>query len=245
MVKLKPRAIIFDLGSTLIEYEAIPCDEMGDECLESGRRFLLESGYELPAREIFEKVYNDIRDAYRRQGAETLIEWDVPTAAGMMFDVLNIDHDDTLVNAFFDAYYQPVRREVFIYEDTLRTLAALKDLYPVMGLISNTIFPERAHKDELRRFGIAPYLKFTLFSSSFGLRKPHPDIFYAACNLAGFAPSECLYVGDRYPEDVLGPTQIGMSAILKIKPGREYPADMPPSLLKIDNLAELLDHVEN
>ena len=244
MDKLKPRAIIFDLGSTLIEYETIPWDDLGNECLESGRRYLLEHGYELPSREVFEKTYNDIRDAYRRQGAETLIEWDVPTAAGMLFDALDIAHDEALLNAFFDAYYQPVERELFVYEDTLRILQALKPAYPVMGLISNTIFPERAHLNELQRFGIAPFMRFMLFSSSFGLRKPHPDIFYTACNLAGFAPSECLYVGDRYVEDVLGPTRIGMHAILKVWPGREYPADMPGSLRKIDNLLELLGHVE-
>ena len=245
MDKLRPRALIFDLGSTLIEYETIPWDDLGNECLESGRRFLLANGHELPSREVFEKTYNDIREAYRRQGAETLIEWDVPTAAGMLFDALNIAQDEALINAFFDAYYHPVDRELFVYEDTLRTLTALKTAYPVMGLISNTVFPERAHLSELKRFGIALYLKFTLFSSSFGLRKPHPDIFYSACNLAGFAPSECLYVGDRYVEDVLGPTQIGMNAILKVKPGREYPVDMPESLRKIDNLLELLDHLEN
>jgi HAD superfamily hydrolase (TIGR01549 family) len=245
MEKLKPRALIFDLGSTLIEYETIPWDDLAKECLESGRRFLLESGYELPSREVFEKTYGDIRDAYRRQAAETLIEWDVPTAAGMLFDALNITQDEAVINAFFDAYYKPVDRELFVYEDTLQMLAALKAAYPVMGLVSNTILPERAHLNELKRFGIAPYLKFTLFSSSFGLRKPHPDIFYTACNLAGFAPSECLYVGDRYTEDVLGPTQIGMTAILKVTPGREYPADMPESLRKIENLLELLDHLEN
>jgi HAD superfamily hydrolase (TIGR01549 family) len=244
MDKLKPRAIIFDLGSTLIEYETIPWDDLGNECLESGRRFLLENGHELPSREVFEKTYNDIRDAYRRQGTETLIEWDVPAAAGMLFEALDIAHDEALLNAFFDAYYQPVERELFVYDDTLQLLNTLKPAYPVMGLISNTIFPERAHLTELQRFGIAPFLKFMVFSSTFGLRKPHPDIFYSACNLAGFAPSECLYVGDRYFEDILGPTQIGMHAILKIKPGREYPADMPEALRKIDNLLELLQHVE-
>jgi putative hydrolase of the HAD superfamily len=113
-----------------------------------------------------------------------------------------------------------------------------------MGLVSNTIFPERAHQQELDRFGLKPYLKFAVFSSTFGLRKPHQDIFYQACNMAGFAPSECLYVGDRYLEDIVGPTEIGMTAILKIKPGREYPTDMPESMRTIDNLGELADHLE-
>jgi len=245
MKKHKPRALIFDLGSTLIEYESIPWDELSNECLDAARRFLLNRGYDLPSREIFESTFNDIREAYRRQATESLIEWDVPMVASRMFDALNIAYDDALIDAFFDAYYEPVERELFVFDDVLETLTALRTAYPVMGLISNTVFPERAHLKELKRFGLEPFLGFAVFSSTFGLRKPHPDIFYHACNLAGFAPSECLFVGDRYVEDVVGPTEIGMHAVLKVKPGREYPADMPDSLHRIDNLAELLDYLEH
>jgi HAD superfamily hydrolase (TIGR01549 family) len=244
MDKLKPRVLIFDLGSTLIEYESMPWDDLGNECLEAGRQFLLSKGYDLPGRDTIEEIFNDIRAAYRREAAESLIEWDVPTVAGRMFDALTIQYDDALIDAFFDAYYEPVDRELFIYDDVLKTLATLRPGYPIMGLISNTVFPERAHLKELKRFGIEPYLDFKIFSSTFGLRKPHPDIFYQAANLAGFAPSECLYVGDRYVEDVVGPAEIGMAAILKIKPGREYPEDMPHADRRIDHLSELLDHLE-
>jgi HAD superfamily hydrolase (TIGR01549 family) len=243
MEKLTPRALIFDLGSTLIEYESLPWDELGDECLEAGRQFLLSSGYELPARETVEEIFSDIRGAYRREAHESLIEWDVPTVASRMFDALNITYDDALVDAFFDAYYEPVDRELFIYDDVLETLFTLKTSYPMMGLVSNTVFPERAHLRELDRFGIAGFLKFAVFSSSFGLRKPHADIFYHACNQAGFAPSECLYVGDRYVEDIVGPTEIGMSAILKLKAGREYPEEMPAAERRIERFSELLDHL--
>ena len=243
MEKLRPRALIFDLGSTLIEYESMPWDALGEACFESGRQFLVSSGYDLPARETVETIFNDIREAYRREARESYIEWDVPTVATRMLDALNISYDDDLIDAFFDAYYEPVDRELFIYDDVIETLVTLKPFYPMMGLVSNTVFPERAHLSELDRFGIDPFLSFRVFSSTFGLRKPHADIFYHACNQAGFAPSECLYVGDRYLEDIVGPTSIGMHAILKMKPGREYPEEMPEADRRIDRLSELLDHL--
>jgi FMN phosphatase YigB (HAD superfamily) len=96
----------------------------------------------------------------------------------------------------------------------------------------------------LRRFGIAPLLQFTVFSSTFGLRKPHADIFRHACNLAGQNPVDCVYVGDRYVEDITGPQGIGMSAILKIKQGREYPEEMPGAERRIEHLSELFDHIQ-
>ena len=243
MDKIQPRAVIFDLGSTLIEYEVIGWDELGEECAEAGWKFLTDEGLDIPDRGEFNAVFDEIRDGYRKVARESFVEWDVPTVAGKLFHKLGIRHDEKLIDRFFDAYYEPVDRRLFVYEDTISTLERVKRSIGRIGLVSNTVFPERAHLGELKRFGIEPFLDFTVFSSSFGLRKPHPDIFRHACNLAGYAPSECVYIGDRYMEDVQGPTGIGMHAILKVKPDREYPEDMPETVRKIDTLSEIGQHV--
>jgi len=244
MDKLHPRALIFDLGSTLIEYESVSWGELGVQCAASSHRFLAKKGFDVPDEESYLRAFEEVRAGYQQLAQESLVEWDVPTVAVKLFDRLGINHDEKLVDRFFDAYYEPVESQLYIYDDVLETLERLKSSYPLMGLVSNTVFPEKTHLAELKRFGIEPYLDFTVFSSTFKLRKPHPDIFYHAVNLAGCAPREALYVGDRYVEDVQGPQDIGMAAILKVKPGREYPADMPETVRKIDNLAELVDHLE-
>jgi putative hydrolase of the HAD superfamily len=172
------------------------------------------------------------------------MEWTVPDLVTKLFRRLGLPVEEKHIEGFFEAYYERVNRELFVYDDTVETLELLKPSYPVMGLVSNTIFPEPVHLKELESFGIAPYLDFTVFSSTFGVRKPHADIFYHAANRAGFSPSECLYVGDRYVEDIKGPNAIGMDAILKIKAGRDYPEDMPDTVRRIDTLAELLDILE-
>ena len=48
MEKLNPKAVIFDLGSTLIEYETIPWEDLIVECVESSRQFLLSIGFQPP-----------------------------------------------------------------------------------------------------------------------------------------------------------------------------------------------------
>ncbi|MFZ5981813.1 MAG: HAD family hydrolase [Candidatus Zixiibacteriota bacterium] len=243
MDKLQPRALIFDLGSTLIEYEAMPWDELNDLCLANARKFLLVNDYEVPEEEEFIRIFNEIRQEYRNSAAETLVEWNVPQITSVFFDRLKLEHDEELIDEFFDFYYEPVDKRLFAYDDVVDTLRILKNRYPVMGLISNTIFPERAHLGELERFGIEPFLDFMIFSSSFKYRKPHPDIFLKAANLAGYAPSECLYIGDRYYEDVQGPLGVGMMAVLKMKEDRKYPEDMPYNFPRIKTLSELLDVV--
>lgn len=244
MEKLKPRAVIFDLGSTLIEYEAVPWEELNKECAEAGRRFLKKSGYAVPGAEEFLQAMEGAKSDFRKLANEHNIEWDVPRAAQLLFANLGWENTNGLADRFFDAYYSAVDKCLFMYDDTVATLTRLRSRVGVIGLISNTVFPERAHRHELKRFGIAPFLDFAIFSSTFGLRKPHPDIFYKAANQAGVAPQECVYIGDRYKEDIVGPAQIGMPAILKAKEGRDYPSEMPLLQRRVDSLSELFDHLD-
>ena len=244
MEKLKPRAVLFDLGSTLIEYEVLSWDELGEKCVKHAHDFLVARKIETGGNGRFEVTFNEIRDGYRKRAAERLVEWDVVQVASDLFDRFGVNYDDVFLGEFFDAYYQPVAEMLYAYDDAVETLQKLKTRYKVIGLISNTVFPERAHRHELERFGLDPYLDFALFSSTFGLRKPHPDIFLKAANMAGCAPSECVYIGDRYFEDIQGPTGVGMPAILKIKADREYPEEMPEATRRIHHLSELFEHIE-
>jgi len=243
MNKLRPKAIIFDLGSTLIEYESISWGELNNVCAIKARKYLVQQGISVPDEIEFLEKFEESKKDFRVLAIEENVEWDIVKVAVHFFELLGIKFDDDLPERFFDVYYEGVEEHLFVYDDTVETLKRLKQAYPVIGLISNTIFPERAHHIELKRFGIEPFLNFTIFSSTFGLRKPHPDIFQHAADKAGFSPEDCVYIGDRYKEDVQGPQSIGMSAILRLHEKREYPDDMPESVRKIRKLSELFDHL--
>lgn len=242
--KLRPKAVIFDLGSTLIEYEAVSWDELNLLCASSAREWLIHQGHKVPEEAVFHEQFERAKFDHRKAASETLKEWDVPMIAEPFLRNIGITSNDGFVDRFFDAYYAPVDRLLYVYEDTIETLTWIKSRGVTIGLISNTVFPERAHRQELQRFGIEPFLDFAIFSSSFKLRKPHPEIFRHACTLAGRAPQECVYVGDRYVEDITGPNGIGMPAILRAKAGREYPPEMPASTRRVTTLSELPDHLD-
>lgn len=244
MDKLKLKAVIFDLGSTLIEYETTPWPELAKVCVNNVYKYLKKRKFELPNEEKFLELFEEVKSFYRKSADENLIEWSVPIAAEKVLEKLDIPNENSLADKMFEAYYKPVEAEIFAYDDSFATLKKIKDEIGTIGLVSNTIFPDHTHIDELKRFDLYQFFDFTIFSSVFGLRKPHPDIFTQAVNQAGFAPSECLYVGDRYIEDITGPNSIGMHAILKVKPGREYPDDMPETTVKIDQLSELSQYIE-
>ncbi|MEW5993659.1 MAG: HAD family hydrolase [Candidatus Zixiibacteriota bacterium] len=243
MEKLNPQAVIFDLGSTLIEYETMPWSEMNVLCARSVQRSMHRQGFDVPDAEEFFKAFERIKDEYRARAAQSLVEWTIVEAAEELLRSWGIDTDEQLLDRFFDAYYAPISEKIYPYDDVLETLQKAKQHLLVIGLISNTVFPERVHWHELRRFGIASFLDFAVFSSTFGLRKPHPDIFLKAANLAGYAPSECVYVGDRYVEDIEGPQGVGMPAILKLWDGRQYPNPLPDTVRTIRSLSELDRHL--
>lgn len=244
MEKLRPKAVIFDLGSTLIEYEAIPWPILGRECSLATRKFLIREEYSVPEPEEFANLFDAAKDPYRLRAAEEYIEWSIPLAAADLLKRLGIEISDNLIDRMFDAYYEPVDKRLFVYEDTVDTLSRIKSRYECIGLISNTVFPERTHLAELKRFGIEPYLSFALFSSNLGIRKPHPEVFLRGSREAGFAPEECVYIGDRYLEDITGPSGVGMPAILKVTANRDYPAEFPSGMRTITTLAELEKHLD-
>ncbi len=244
MNRLSPKAVIFDLGSTLIDFPVNNWDEVSRECSLKGRQFLIDSGIKVPHEREFLDRFEQVRAAHREKAANTFREWTVVQAAEDLFRKLGIATNNGQADKFFDAFYAELEQHLTLYEDTVDVLTRIRSRFSQVGLISNTIFPERVHHHDFKRFGLKPFFDFTIFSSTFGFRKPHPDIFLKAAELAGHHPADCVYIGDRYLEDVQGSTGAGMQAILKVISDREYPAEMPEAIRRISTLSDLADHLD-
>lgn len=244
MNQLTPKAVIFDLGSTLIDYPSTTWEEVSVDCMAAVRKVLLKTNPNVPDEETFYAAYELIRKKHRAVTAETLVEWTVPQVIGKLLEKLGLDGSEESADKLFDAFYEPVKQYLYVYEDAIEVLARINEQYDAVGLVSNTVFPERIHLEELKRFGLDSLLTFKLFSSTFGLRKPHPDIFYKAANLAGVSPAECVYIGDRYLEDISGPKEVGMPAILRFQEGRDYPEDPFGEVRQIMCLKDLERHFD-
>lgn len=244
MEKLQPKAVIFDLGSTLIEYEAVSWDELSRRCALKGRDLLVKEGLAVPDEAAFHEALEAAKAPLRKKASESWVEWTIPEATKRLFAELQLEATDGLIDRFFAAFYAGVDELLYVYDDTVETLGKIREAYPRIGLISNTIFPEEVHLREMKRFGFRDHFDFTVFSSTFGKRKPHPDIFIKAANLAGYAPGECVYIGDRYMEDIEGPHSVGMPAILRYKEDREYPEAMPLATRQVRTLSELSEHLD-
>ena len=112
MEKLKPKAVIFDLGSTLIEYESIPYPELGAIASISVWKFLTKADYNVPEEQEFIDVFENVKEEFRKPAREDLTEWTVPEAVGKLLDRLKIEPQDGLVDKIFAAYYKPVAEQI-------------------------------------------------------------------------------------------------------------------------------------
>ena len=244
MNKLSPQAVIFDLGSTLVDFPVTNWETVSHECSLAGYRHLFESGCKLPSESEFLVGFEKIRAVFRQQATDSHREWTVVEAAQSFLVELGLPTDNGLADKFFDSFYVELEKHLSLYDDTIEVLTRIRSRFPKVGLISNTIFPEKVHHHEFKRFGLKPFFDFTIFSSTFGLRKPHPSIFNEAAKLAGFPAGDCVYIGDRYLEDAQGSSGAGMQSILKVIPERDYPPDIPQSLRKITDLSDLSVHLD-
>ena len=241
-MKKKLDAIIFDMGSTLIEFENSSWEVLRMLCVENGYRFLKERSLIDLDFYIFSKAIEEEFEIAREKSNRTLKEIRFEKFAALLFKKLKLHISDGNFPLFLEAYYQPITEQLTLVEEALEILKFFKYRNVKIGLVSNTIFPERFHLQELKRFGIYPFLNVATFSSMVGYKKPHPKIFKTALGRLKVKPERAVFVGDRLAEDIGGAKSVGMKAILKPKTGREYSAPIVPDG-RINSLYELPEKI--
>jgi HAD superfamily hydrolase (TIGR01549 family) len=121
-----------------------------------------------------------------------------------------------------------------LYPDAIPCLEELRSAGLRVGIVGN-------QSATLERWARAAELPADLISSSasLGVRKPDPRFFAAIVELAGYAPGDVAYVGDRVDNDVLPAREAGLVAIhVRRGPwGRLQRA--PGGIPAVDSLAEL------
>ena len=104
-----------------------------------------------------------------------------------------------------------------------------------MGIVSNA---DDAYLNPVVARIAAPF-EAVVSSEGEQCYKPDARMFRAACQRLGVAPSECVYVGDRQLEDVMGAHNVGMAAVWINRSGAAMDPTLPTPDAEIRNLLEL------
>jgi HAD superfamily hydrolase (TIGR01549 family) len=122
-----------------------------------------------------------------------------------------------------------------LYADAIDCLERVRSLDLLVGIVGN-------QTETLERWAREAVLPADVISSSasLGVRKPDRRFFECVVELAGCAPAEVAYVGDRVDNDVLPAAAAGLVAVhVRRGPWGRLQPTPPEAALGVDDLASL------
>lgn len=212
---IRPRAVIFDLGATLVDWPdweedverrwavshdhlvaALPDRNLPGRAayVQAMRAAELAHWERVVAERVGESPDRLLRDGFRRLGGAP---------------------DEAQVLAALDGYARAVDGWAVADPDARDTLSLLRGAGYRLGLLSNTWWAAAWHDADLAAHGLADLLDALVYTSDLPRSKPHPTVFQEAARRLGVEPSACVMVGDRLIDDVGGALVVGMRAVWK------------------------------
>jgi putative hydrolase of the HAD superfamily len=232
------KAVLFDLGDTLLEFGKVKTTRPFLEGARTTYAFLkarhqpvacfswyfLRNLVRLHARHVMSDIL--------RRDFDSL---EVLKAVGAR---LGVQLSPEEWEQFAWLWYEPLSRCAKIESDLRETLAGLQNMGLKLGIVSNTFVTRTSLQRHLRQLGLLEFFSMQLYSYELHVRKPSTEMFRIAADRIGERPESILFVGDRIDNDIRPALATGMRAALKeayTNDGKEA----PPAALRIRRLAEL------
>ena len=210
------RAIIFDLGGTLIDYAGnhTGWPELEKPGLTAAHEYLVRKGSDLPNLIQFYKAGFDILPDRWKLATSGLRNLTVASFLLDIFDHFEVRHPDSEdLKIAASKYEKAICSSAVALPYGQQVLAELKANGYKIGLISNTMFSGRAHIDDLERFGLDRYFDAMLFSSESNKWKPNTAPFERVLEELEVAPANSVFIGDDPAADVIGGTDAGLIVV--------------------------------
>jgi len=222
------RAVIFDWGGTLTPWHAIDHEEL----------WLSVCRRHYPAADAAAM-------AAAARAAEMEL-WRLAESArqSATLDAVLARAGVTASADFLASYYEAWDPHTLTDPDAAPVMRELRRRGIKVGVLSNTMWPRKAHEQIFMRDEILELIDGAVYTSEIPWVKPHPEAFRAAMRAIGITdPADCVFVGDRPYDDVHGAKSAGMRAVLV--PNSDVPgfeAAEPDAV--ISRLSDLLEHLD-
>jgi len=207
---LKIRAVLFDLGGTLLVmrrdriFQRVLSERGKEVSLEKVHAAYMEldpwwlSKYGV-MRMTREETYEAYRDLDGRVYARLF-----PQAGRTETDEVS-----RIVRSRWPSLGLEIPPE--LYPDAEPTLSSLSSKGFLLGLVSNA---PADTIDTVKSLGLGKFLSSIVISGIVGFTKPHPEIFRIALSELGVSPNEAVHIGDLYDADVVGARNAGIVGVL-------------------------------
>lgn len=246
------RAILFDLGDTLIDFEPMDTRGVFRAAARHTYDFLRNRGFEPPPFETYcRRQFQAVRWAYfwaklRRR------EFNSFGILRSFCDSVGASLSEVDLHELAWLWYSPLVEHSGVEEGLADTLATLRARGYRLGLVSNTFVDGAIHDRHLALHGLLEFFPVRVYSSAVGYRKPDPRIFRTALDRLNATANEAMFVGDLVKTDIVGAKRAGMVTVLKLpwggsRAGRvadfviRQVSDLPDVLLRLNPVGAMAD----
>jgi putative hydrolase of the HAD superfamily len=210
------KAVLFDLGHTLINYHNDWRDPERRAAANVARRVCDASPDGADPAQV-SKYLLELLEQGRKVKLEQHLEIPLVDVLGNCFNRFAVAEDEELMQQSLEEFYAVLLEHRDLVPGTQEMLEYVKDSGYAIGLVSDvawglpSYFPQR----DMKHYQLDHYFDDLVFSTDVGLRKPNPKIFKIALFNVGASPSETFFVGNNLQADILGALNVGMTAVLK------------------------------
>jgi len=234
------RGVLFDLGSTLIEYR-------GDwrEVFKRQTRDLIaalrEAGLNLP--DDFGARYDALVDQFYTRGQQDWIEYTAEYTLQLALTEAGYPDQPTgLIKRALASAFAEGEKLWRPFDDAYQTLDTLNAQGYRLGIISNA--RDAANVERLiDNAHLRPWFDPIVISANVGVRKPNPRIFQLVLAAWQLEPDEVVMVGDMLDADILGAHNAGLRGIWAVMQAERGANDAHSDTIKPDGVIQKLSEL--
>ena len=239
------KALIFDLGNTLLHFDG-EWPEVMARADKSLRKDLQARGFELDEA-AFLKTFRERLNTYYVERESEFIEHTSGYLLGNVlgeFGIFNVIPE--IIDDALKSMYAITQQHWLVEEDAHPTLSALKQSGYAIGYVSNAS-NDADVQNHVDRGELRQYTDFVISSAACGVRKPDAHIFEIALSNWDFQPAQVAMIGDTLGADILGALNAGLYSIWITRradtPGnRDHAASIHPNAT-LENLSQIPAHL--
>jgi len=226
------KAVFFDLWDTLVT------GGVSQETLYTADKhaweYLHNKGYSLSFEE-YRKRKSDCFIKYEKVVHECKLHMSPETAfKEFMFKDIDITEEDLrkLVNIheIYDFYWD-------LSSNAEQVLKVLKGKGCKIALVTNSWLRQSIYM--LKKSNLYDYFDAIIISCDLGFGKPDRRIFEIAAEKLDVKLSECVHVGDKHVQDIVGAYEAGIKCTIAIEPFNKKEGLAPPTAV-VKNLSEIV-----
>lgn len=223
-MRVKPRAISFDLDDTLW-----PCDEVIERAERVVHAWLAQRAPRITAEYDLEAM-RAIRNEAARDRPHLEADLTALRRETLAWHARRAGYGPELADAGV-AVFLAERHCVALFEDARPALEALRGYYPLVALTNGNADVERA--------GVGDLFDTAISAADVGAAKPDPAMFAEACRAFGLRAGELLHVGDDPVRDVHAARAFGARTVWVNRYDIDWPEDLPRAHHELETLAGL------